>query len=92
MGGPTVSQAVAQSLPAVISRRDAEQLLAGISSLIGAGHPGAPHTDPETADFVVVDLNASRCGEYATAVPLRSGCPTGLLARVRDPATTARAA
>jgi hypothetical protein len=26
----------------------------------------APHTDPETADFVVVDLDASRCGEHAT--------------------------
>jgi hypothetical protein len=26
----------------------------------------SPHTDPETADFVVVDLNPSRCGEHAT--------------------------
>jgi hypothetical protein len=25
----------------------------------------SPHTDPETADFVVVDLDASRCGERA---------------------------
>ncbi len=25
-----------------------------------------PHTDPETADFVVVDVNQSRCGEHAT--------------------------
>jgi hypothetical protein len=26
----------------------------------------APHTDPETADFLEVDLNGSRCGERAT--------------------------
>jgi hypothetical protein len=26
----------------------------------------SPRTDPETADFVVVDLNGSRCGEHAT--------------------------
>jgi hypothetical protein len=26
----------------------------------------SPHTDPETADFIVVDLNGSRCGERAT--------------------------
>ena len=26
----------------------------------------APHTDPETADFIIVDVNASRCGDSAS--------------------------
>jgi len=26
----------------------------------------SPHTDPETADFIAVDLNASRCGDQTT--------------------------
>ena len=27
----------------------------------------APHTDPETADFIAVDVDRARCGEHATA-------------------------
>ncbi len=27
----------------------------------------APHTDPETADFIAVDVDRSRCGDHATA-------------------------
>jgi len=30
------------------------------------GIRAAPRTDPETADFIVVDLNGSRCDEHAT--------------------------
>lgn len=61
-------QAVAQSLLGSYLAAGREQLpLAGILS--AEPEPAirvAPHTDPETADFVVVDLNASRCGEHAT--------------------------
>jgi hypothetical protein len=34
----------------------------------------SPHTDPETADLVAVDVNASRCGERTT-VAFRYGDP-----------------
>jgi hypothetical protein len=61
-------QAAAQSLLGSYLTAGREQLpLAGILS--AESEPAirvAQHTDPETADFIVVDLNASRCGEHAT--------------------------
>ena len=41
-----------------------------LAPLSSAGSEGAvrlsPHTDPETADFIAVDLDGSRCGPHAT--------------------------
>jgi len=61
-------QAAAQSLLSSYLTAGREQL--PLAEILAPGSEPAirvsPHTDPETADFIVVDLNGSYCGEHAT--------------------------
>jgi hypothetical protein len=60
-------QAAAQSLLGSYLAAGREQL--PLAQVLSPGSEPAirvsPHTDPETADFIAVDLNGSRCGEHA---------------------------
>ena len=61
-------QAAARSLLGTYLAAGREQLRPGQlpSAVSEPGVRVSPHTDPETADFIAVDLNGSRCGKHST--------------------------
>ena len=64
----TYQQAAARSLLGSYVAAGREQL-ALPEAWSGGSEPAirvSPHTDPETADFIALDLNGSRCGEHST--------------------------